>query len=124
MRTIHVLPRRHKKRQPKDYCKGIAYAKIFPPIGIARVGNSPSEYFIGPEAPGHAPEPAGGFKDKQGRIKRQAARFRIYGYDKEHQIVAELTEENATISWTVHLANGKGAWHCFAPESDKEQSGS
>ena len=29
----------------------VRYA-IYPGIGIARVGNSPDEYFIGPEAPG------------------------------------------------------------------------
>lgn len=52
--------------------------KIFPPIGIARVGNSPDEFFYGPEVPGRAPAPDGGFKDREGRVKRQAARFRIY----------------------------------------------
>ena len=29
-----------------------AYAKIFPPIGIARLGDSDTEWFIGPEWPG------------------------------------------------------------------------
>ena len=29
----------------------VSYA-IYPGIGFARVGNSPDEYFIGPEAPG------------------------------------------------------------------------
>ena len=56
----------------------VRYA-IHPGIGIARVGNSPDEYFIGPEAPGEVPDPDGGYKDSAGRIKRQAARFRIYG---------------------------------------------
>ncbi|HST23630.1 MAG TPA: LodA/GoxA family CTQ-dependent oxidase, partial [Blastocatellia bacterium] len=36
----------------------VRYA-IYPAIGIARVGNSP-EHFIGPEAPGEVPKPAGG----------------------------------------------------------------
>jgi hypothetical protein len=30
----------------------IAYCKIHPGIGIARLGNSADEFFIGPEAPG------------------------------------------------------------------------
>lgn len=101
--------------------KAISYAKIFPPIGIARVGNSQAEFFIGPESPGHEANPDGGFKDKYGRIKRQAARFRLYAYDKNHNVIGELTSANAVIKWTVHLVNGKGAWHCFAPEQDGEQ---
>jgi hypothetical protein len=52
---------------------------IYPGIGIARVGNAPDDYFIGPESPGQIPAPEGGFKDAEGRMKRQAARFRIYG---------------------------------------------
>ena len=53
----------------------VRYA-IYPGIGVARVGNSPDEYFIGPEAPGEVPQPEGGYKDSAGRVKRQAARFR------------------------------------------------
>ena len=37
----------------------IVKAAIYPPIGIARVGNSPSEYFLGPEVPEPASRPAG-----------------------------------------------------------------
>ena len=54
---------------------------IHPAIGVARVGNSPHEWFLGPETPGPHPVPPGGFKDAAGRIKRQAARFRLYGLD-------------------------------------------
>jgi hypothetical protein len=50
---------------------------ISPCIGIAQVGNSKTEYYIGPEAPGGLPRPEGGFKDAKGRVKRQAARFRV-----------------------------------------------
>jgi hypothetical protein len=57
----------------------IQYCKIHPGIAIARLGNSTEEYFIGPEVPGQPAEPEDGlFKDKNGRIKRQAALFRIY----------------------------------------------
>ena len=60
----------------------ITKIKIHPAIGIARLGNSPTEFFIGPELPGdHAP-PKGGYKDARHRIKRQAARFRLFGYDE------------------------------------------
>ena len=52
--------------------------RIYPAIGIARLGDSPDDYFIGPEAPGVAPtlnKPDGSstqpgkYKDQQRRIK-------------------------------------------------------
>ena len=62
----------HDKRDDPDNQKGakaIARLRIHPAIGIARLGNSPDGFFIGPELPGdHAP-PAGGYKDGSGRIK-------------------------------------------------------
>ena len=91
----------------------IVSAKIHPAIGIARVGNSPDEFFVGPESPGHPPLPDGGFKDPKGRIKRQAARFRIYGYDAHGHVVRELTADDADITWTVHLANTKASFKQF-----------
>ena len=45
--------------------------RIYPPIGIARVGNSKDDWFYGPEVPGHFEEPDGGFKDAHGNVKRQ-----------------------------------------------------
>jgi hypothetical protein len=94
---------------------GVAYCKIFPSIGIARVGDSPAEYFIGPEAPGHAPDPTGGFKDVDGRIKRQAARFRIYGFDEQGNAVQEINQSTAgaSVTWSVQLANLKAAGYRF-----------
>ena len=54
--------------------------EIYPPIGIARVGNSRLEsldhgWFYGPEIPGHFEEPKGGFKDEHGAVKRQVKFF-------------------------------------------------
>lgn len=86
---------------------------IHPAFGVARVGNSPDEWFLGPETPGPHPIPADGFKDAQGRIKPQAARFRLYGLDKNDQVVAEITAADAEIEWTVHLVNSKAAWYDF-----------
>lgn len=91
----------------------IVRCAIHPGIGIARVGNSPMEHFIGPEVPGVTPDPQGGYKDAQGRIKRQVARFRLYGLNAAGQVVEELTANDATIAWTVHLANRKAAWYQF-----------
>lgn len=91
---------------------------IHPAIGVARVGNSPQAYFFGPEAPGPHPQPVGGFKDEAGRIKRQAARFRVYGLDADGNVVQELTAADAEITWSVHLANSKAAWYNFETAFD------
>jgi hypothetical protein len=109
--------------------------RIHPAIGIARVGDSesPDGYFVGPEAPGVPPslnppdaphDPNAGYKDDQGRIKRQGARFRIYEYTLDDAgtttKVREITADEAQIEWEVHLANRKAA----APEfSADEESG-
>ncbi|HEY6236357.1 MAG TPA: LodA/GoxA family CTQ-dependent oxidase, partial [Candidatus Elarobacter sp.] len=90
----------------------VVSAKIHPAIGVARVGNS-DEFFVGPELPYPAAPPKGGYKDAGGKLKRQAARFRIYGYDKAGKVVAELTAANAVIAWQVHVANKKAAWYDF-----------
>lgn len=59
--------------------------KIYPSIGIARVGNSASEFFVGPEIPGHpgieidgagVETPVKQYKARTDQIKRQGARFR------------------------------------------------
>jgi hypothetical protein len=87
--------------------------KIHPAIGIARLGNSPTRFFIGPEKPGVHPRPRGGYRDAQHRIKRQAVRFRLFGYDKKGKVVKEVTSADAKIEWTVHLANSKAEWKRF-----------
>ncbi|MBI3653663.1 MAG: iron-containing redox enzyme family protein [Acidobacteria bacterium] len=99
----------------------IVACKISPGIGIARLGNSPNAFFIGPEAPGHFPDPLGGFKDDKGRIKRQAARFRIYGYDAQGNVVKELTTDDAVIVWNAQLANKKASYKKFAGKYHPDQ---
>ncbi|WP_250532335.1 LodA/GoxA family CTQ-dependent oxidase [Caballeronia sp. ATUFL_F1_KS39] len=95
----------------------IERAAIHPCIGIARVGNSreagAAGYFIGPETDGGPTLRRGDYKDAHGALRRQAARFRIYGYTADGEVVAELTPENSQIEWTVHLANKKAAWYEF-----------
>jgi len=87
--------------------------KIHPAIGIARLGNSPDKFFIGPEIPGVNNPPTGGYKDPKMRVKRQAARFRIFGYDEDGNVVKEITTADADIKWSLHLANKKAAWKEF-----------
>jgi hypothetical protein len=90
----------------------IVKAKIHPAIGIARIGNSP-EAFNGPEVGYPTPEKPGFYRDRLGGFKRQAARFRIYGYNVAGDVVAELTPANAIITWGAHLRNEKAAWYEF-----------
>jgi hypothetical protein len=91
--------------------------EIHPSIGIARVGTS-DEFFLGPE-PGGAPPSK--FRDSAGKLKRQAARFRVFECERDDQeklqSARELTPNEAQIKWTVHLVNRKGAAPKFANPS-------
>lgn len=104
--------------------------RIHPAIGIARLGDSPTDFFVGAESPGALPSldrPANppstnpSHRDVKGRIKRQGARFRIYEYaqgqDDEWRAVREITAADATIEWEVHLANRKAASTRFGGKS-------
>jgi len=96
----------------------IVGAAIHPTIGVARVGNSPDSFFFGPEVPGTLPHARGGFKDANGAVAKQAARFRIYGLDEDGRPVRELTAAEADITWRVSAANTKAAWYDFSTPFD------
>ncbi len=116
--------------------------KIHPGIGIARLGNSDTEFYIAPEAPAGLPLACDGhgnpvheadgvkpvlvtqFKDSQGRIKRQAARFQVFVYDEESPQgrplkVGDRVEGGGNagtlvdIQWQVYVANKKACWFEF-----------
>jgi hypothetical protein len=91
----------------------IVKAKIHPAIGVARVGNAETAYFIGPEVVNPPPAVTKERRDDKGALRRQAARFRIYGYNKAGEVVGELTADTAAIEWQVELANLKAAWYQF-----------
>jgi len=122
--------------------------KIHPSIGLARLGNS-DDFYIGPESlsalpidcdqqgnavagPDGQEQPISTFRDEQKRIKRQAARFRIFMYDDANPDGIEVVvQDNARgikgtiiqgqrdsgelvdIRWVVWLANKKSAWFEF-----------
>lgn len=114
------------------------FYRIHPAIGIARVGNSPEEFYLAPETigglpiacnadgeektNGEGPEYVVKFKDDHGRIKRQAARFRILAYDSDHpdvpgrEVLAGQDGVSA-IEWTAHIANKKAAWWNFSEQA-------
>ena len=86
--------------------------RIYPSIGIARVGDCEDSFAIGPEAPGVAP--SGPFRGTDGGIKPQAARFRIYkvaidGNENETVIEEIVARNDIEIEWSVSLANRKAA---------------
>lgn len=126
--------------------------KIHPAIGIARLGNTDQDFYIAPEQPGALPiacdetgkeirkngKPVNvtNFKDPNdlSKIKKQAARFKIFAYEKEGEVEGKEIEvggkylflyQNAVsaprivegtvtdIDWTVHLANKKASWYEF-----------
>jgi hypothetical protein len=91
----------------------IVGAAIFPSIGIVRVGNSPTDWYIHPEVPDPLPQPPGFYRDASGALKRQAARFRVYGLNAAGAVVRELTAPDSDVAWTVRLANKKAAWYGF-----------
>ncbi|CAM5567771.1 LodA/GoxA family CTQ-dependent oxidase [Eoetvoesiella caeni] len=104
--------------------ENIKSIRIHPGIGIARMGDS-DEFYIGPEAPGvvvdpggsDGPGPNGGtYRDSGARLKRQAQRYRVYAYDANDKVVAELTSDSGlvqSVHWRVHVRNMKAANYAF-----------
>ncbi|CAH0335458.1 hypothetical protein FVB9288_01103 [Flavobacterium sp. CECT 9288] len=92
----------------------IVKAGIYPPIGVTRVGNSENEYFIGPLVSEPVPMSSdNAYRDATGALKRQAAQFRIYGFNAAGKAIKELNAENSKIVWHSHLANQKASWYQF-----------
>lgn len=121
----------------------MATYRIHPGIGIARLGNSDSEFYLAPETPaampqacdsfgnplvgpdGVTPVPVKTFKDSEGRVKRQAARFQIFVYDELNKqgrplAIGDEIEGGGNrgtlvdIQWRVYVANKKASWYPFA----------
>ncbi len=98
--------------------------RIYPSIGIARIGNSDTAYVLGPEAPGIVPK--GPYRDSspngdtKGKIKPQGVRFRIYRFTRDEfgkeTLDSEVhLDEKTKITWSVHLVNRKAAGGTFPP---------
>ena len=120
----------------------MATYRIHPGIGIARLGSSETEFYIAPETPAGLPQacdaqgnPLNGpdgvtpvlvtnFRDADGRIKRQAARFQVFRYDDEYPDgtplkIGDRVEGGGNagtlvdIVWQVYVANKKASWYQF-----------
>jgi L-lysine epsilon oxidase-like protein len=120
----------------------VATYRIHPGIGIARLGSSPTDFYIAPETPAGLPQacdaqgnplygPDGttpvlvtNFRDADGRIKRQAARFQVFVYDDASPDgrplkIGDRVEGGGNagtlidIEWQVYVANKKACWYAF-----------
>jgi L-Lysine epsilon oxidase N-terminal/L-lysine epsilon oxidase C-terminal domain len=107
--------------------------RIYPGIGIARLGNSTTSFFISPEIPGVGPlelsvddsvQPVQQYKDDHHQLRRQGARFRIFEFDTDAtgaRTAREIVAGSATqIEWRVELANEKAAAGKFVDENTPE----
>ena len=85
--------------------------EIHPAIGIARVGTSNQHFVFAGPASANLPR-----RDASGLI-RQAAEFRIYRCDRDDSgrltQAEEMTTANASIQWSVHVANRKAVARRF-----------
>jgi hypothetical protein len=120
----------------------VAIYKIHPGIGIARLGNSDTEFYLAPETPAGLPQECDAqgnpryaadgvtpvlvttFRDGQGRIKRQAARFRVFVYDETSPEgrplkIGDPIEGGGNrgtlidVQWQAYVANKKACWYEF-----------
>lgn len=98
----------------------IASVAVYPPIGIARVGNAPSpdDYMLASEVVGGLPDERGGYRDEALRLKRQGVRFRIYARLKSGGICELTQNDGVTIQWRVQVANLKAGWYEFLQAMD------
>lgn len=107
--------------------------EIHPRVGVARLGNSPDQFYLSPESVGGLPiscdlktgdalknndgtvKYVEKFKDEVGRIKRQAAKFRVFEtVNGEKKPVTLDDSDIEKIEWTVHVANKKPIWFTFS----------
>src|SRR4051812_17360748 len=98
----------------------IAWVGVYPPIGLARVGNAEGldEYIVAPEVVGGMPETRGGFQTATGQIKRQAVRFRVYAKLRSGAFIELVASESVKIEWRVEIANLKAGWYQFSQAMD------
>jgi hypothetical protein len=120
----------------------MATYRIHPGIGVARLGNSDTAFYIAPETPaalpfacdaagnqilssdGVTPVLVSSFKDSEGRVKRQAARFQVFVHEDDSPEgrplkLGDPVEGGSNhgklvdVQWRVYLANKKASWYQF-----------
>lgn len=92
--------------------------RIYPSIGIARLGNGPAtknDVVFTPEVPWkNLYDETLEFRTHNGALKKQAQRFYIYECDDNGKPIRKLDPSTCTsIEWTVEVANKKPFWYDF-----------
>ena len=87
--------------------------RIHPDIGIAaRIWVKITSISYGPEVPGVYQFPKGGYRDGKNRLKKEAARFRLFAYD-EADVRSVRLMRRCHHYWHVHLRNTKAVGQMF-----------
>jgi L-Lysine epsilon oxidase N-terminal len=91
--------------------------RIYPSIGIARLGNGPAEkdqVIFSPEIPWeNLYDTDKNYLTEDGKIKKQAQRFYIYECDEKGVPVKQADPAAYSIKWTAEVANKKPFWYDF-----------
>ncbi|WP_237396073.1 LodA/GoxA family CTQ-dependent oxidase [Okeania sp. KiyG1] len=91
--------------------------RIYPSIGIARLGNGPAEkdqVIFSPEIPwANLFETDNEYLTDKGEIKKQAQRFYIYQCDEAGNPIKKIDPAEYDIEWTAEVANKKPFWYNF-----------
>jgi hypothetical protein len=91
--------------------------RIYPSIGIARMGNGPArkdQVIFSPEIPwDNLFDDDQEYRTKAGALKKQAQRFYIYECDSKGKPVRMISPAEYDIDWSVEVANKKPFWYDF-----------
>ena len=97
--------------------KSTARFRIYPSIGVARLGNGPAEkehVIFSPEIPwANLFETDNQYLMPDGKIKKQAQRFYIYECDSSGKPVRQIDPADYDIRWSAEVANKKPFWYDF-----------
>ncbi|MFE3786024.1 LodA/GoxA family CTQ-dependent oxidase, partial [Amycolatopsis sp. NPDC059090] len=105
---------------------------IFPAIGVARLGNtgpgdSTEDYYLPPDGIGRLPresegdlpfEPAG-FRDRHGRLRKQAATFALYAADRREPLATGTRRPLSDRRTPTIVVNSWGGPRAH-PKTDRE----
>jgi len=91
--------------------------KIYPSIGIARMGDSEpikDDVVFSPEIPwANLYETENNYITPDGKLKKQAQKFYIYECDDHGTPVGPADLSDFDVTWTVEVANKKAFWYDF-----------
>jgi hypothetical protein len=97
--------------------KSAARFRIYPSIGVARLGNGPADkehVIFSPEIPwANLFETDNHYLMPDGKIKKQAQRFYIYECDRSGKPVRQIDPADYDIRWSAEVANKKPFWYDF-----------